>query len=60
MTVKVHSGLCIKYNWWVICSVVYSDIFRQPIWQDLTAIDDLELSILAEFLPAVVLKGRAP
>ena len=33
---------------------------RLPIWQDLTAVDNPELSALAEFLPVVVLRGRAP
>ena len=40
--------------------ITYSDIFKQPIWQDFADIDDLELSTLAEFLPVVVLRGRAP
>ena len=38
----------------------YPDIFMQPIWQDLAAVDNPELSALAEFLPVVVLRGRAP
>ena len=38
----------------------YPDIFMQPIWQDLAAVDNPELSALAEFLPVVHgLKGQS-
>ena len=38
----------------------YLDILGQPVWQEITGIDDSELKELAESLPMVVLQSRAP
>ena len=47
-----------------ICSVSFlffeSDVFKQPVWDSLSEVDDPELKELAVFLPSVVLQSRAP
>ena len=37
-----------------------SDVFKQPVWDSLSKVDDPEFKELAVFLPSVVLQYRAP